>query len=305
STNVSIVSGPTLSNPVGADWSYALTVNFTGGTGFIQFYARLAAGAHLNASSSLIIGSLGKMGQLQVQKPIANLGAPDLSIVKSGPPVAAPSDLVTYTLSYTNGAAGTNSATGVQISDILPPQLLVTTNNIGGGALVGNTIFWDLDSVPPGTSGVVSFQARVDPGLSNQVTTVTLTNVAQILSSENDANSANNSSTYQTIVSSGCLPFSVGYPYASTNPLTSIDFNESEILRGFNTKLVGLGDTIKVWYNDEHALLLGIRRVVVKTATGSTTNDYPLTPLATNPGSATNPAVGTLALAGDQAGTDL
>src|SRR5207249_3673337 len=208
--------------PAGADWSYALTLNYTGGTnGSVQFFARLAAGAHLNTSSSLVIGSLGKMGQLQVQKPIANLGAPDLSIVKSGPAVVAPSDVVTYTLSYTNAAAGTNNATGVQISDILPPQLLVTTNNLGGGSLVGNTIFWDLGTVPPGTSGVVSFQAQIEPALSNQVTTVTFTNFAQIYSSENDSDYADNPSTCQTIVSSGCLPFAVGYPYASSNPLTS------------------------------------------------------------------------------------
>src|SRR5437016_69676 len=115
--NVTIVSGPTLSDPAGADWSYALTLNYTGDTnGSVQFFARLAAGAHLNTSSSLVIGSLGKMGQLQVQKPIANLGAPDLSVVKTGPAVVAPADVVTYALSYKNAAANTNSATGVQIS---------------------------------------------------------------------------------------------------------------------------------------------------------------------------------------------
>src|SRR6266571_210139 len=48
SANVTIVSGPTLSDPAGADWSYSLTINYTGGaSGSVQFFARLAAGAHL------------------------------------------------------------------------------------------------------------------------------------------------------------------------------------------------------------------------------------------------------------------
>src|SRR5205807_1058453 len=98
-----------------------------------------------------------------------------------------------------------------------------------------------------------------------------------------------------------CAGCTVSYPYASTNPLTSIAFNESEILRAFSTNLVSTQDTIKAWYNDEHALLLGVRRVIVKTSNGSTTNDYPVAPLASNPGSVTNPAAGTPALSGDQA----
>jgi hypothetical protein len=97
----------------------------------------------------------------------------------------------------------------------------------------------------------------------------------------------------------------VGYPYTSSNPRTSVAFNESTVLKGFSTNLVGLTDTVKVWYNDEHALVLGVRRVIVNTASGSTTNDYPLSVLSTSPSAVTNPLVGTTALSGDQAGTDL
>src|ERR1051326_5255831 len=96
----------------------------------------------------------------------------------------------------------------------------------------------------------------------------------------------------------------VGYPYTSSNPRTSVAFNESTVLKGFSTNLVGLTDTVKVWYNDEHALVLGVRRVIVNTASGSTTNDYPLSVLSTSPSAVTNPLVGTTALSGDQAGTD-
>src|SRR5439155_534447 len=75
-----------------------------------------------------------------------------------------------------------------------------------------------------------------------------------------------------------CASCLLAYPYVSANPRTSIVFNENEVLRGFSTSIVGQSDTIKVWYSDEHALLLGIRKVIVKTAGGSTTNDYPVTP---------------------------
>jgi uncharacterized protein YegL len=102
-----------------------------------------------------------------------------------------------------------------------------------------------------------------------------------------------------------CAGCAVTYPYASSNPLTSIPFNESDILRAFNTNLLSMQDTIRAWYNDEHALLLGIRQVIVKTSSGSVTNNYSVAALGSVPGSVTNPAVGTSALTGDQAGTDI
>src|SRR5262249_11404330 len=99
------------------------------------------------------------------------------------------------------------------------------------------------------------------------------------------------------------------YPFPSDNPRTSIVFSENEVLRAFGSNNLGPGDTIKMWYNDEHALLLGIRRVIVKSAGGTTTNDYPVTPLGAGCGPAgcrpITRDVGTPADTGDQAGTDL
>src|SRR5438876_4624074 len=97
------------------------------------------------------------------------------------------------------------------------------------------------------------------------------------------------------------------YPFKSTDPRTYVAFNESEVLRAFSPQgtinaLPGL--TIKVWYNDKHALVLGVRRVIVKTFTGTTTTDYPFSALTQNPGGVLNPLVGTTALNGAQAGTD-
>ena len=99
----------------------------------------------------------------------------------------------------------------------------------------------------------------------------------------------------------------LGYPTASAEPRTSVVFNESEVLRAFAPQGVATatpGLTLKLWYNDEHAMVLGVRRVIVKTAQGTTTTDYPVAPLAKNPGAAAAPAVGTTFLDGAQAGTD-
>ncbi len=98
-------------------------------------------------------------------------------------------------------------------------------------------------------------------------------------------------------------PCVLGYPFTSTNPRTSVVFNESEVLRAFQPSVVGPGERLMLFYSDEHALTLGVRRVVVK-GSGAGTTDYPLSPLPSNPGGVLDPQVGTMSLDGDQAGTD-
>jgi len=95
-----------------------------------------------------------------------------------------------------------------------------------------------------------------------------------------------------------------GYPYASSNPLTSTVFNESEVLRMIQPSGTWPNGVVSMFYNDEHALTLGVRSVVVKTASGSTTTDYTVSPLAASPSSVTNPATGTNVLTGNQSGLD-
>ena len=93
----------------------------------------------------------------------------------------------------------------------------------------------------------------------------------------------------------------LGYPFASGNPLTSVDFNESEVLRGFGPNAVGRGGAIRIWYNDEHALTLGIRQI---TNVNGVVRNYNVSPLTSNPGSAAEVQVGATDMTGDQAGTD-
>ena len=113
----------------------------------------------------------------------------------------------------------------------------------------------------------------------------------------------NSSSTVCTPGVTGPVITDCGYPYTSSNPLTSVVFNESTVLKGI-VPTGGAIATVRVFYNDEHALTLGVRRVVVVGATGSTTTDYPVLTLGTAPDNAFYPQVGTTATSGDQAGLD-
>jgi hypothetical protein len=95
-----------------------------------------------------------------------------------------------------------------------------------------------------------------------------------------------------------------GYPATTSNPLTSTVFNENEVFRAIRPAGAWPNGVVQMFYNDEHAMTLGVREVVVKNSSGTTTTDYPVTALATDPGSSTNPLTGTNMLVGDQSGLD-
>jgi len=95
-----------------------------------------------------------------------------------------------------------------------------------------------------------------------------------------------------------------GYPTTTANRLTSTTFNENDVLRAIRPAGSWPNGIVQMFYNDEHALTLGVHRVVVKSSSGTTMTDYPVTPLATDPSSATDPQTGTNALAGDESGLD-
>ena len=159
SANVVFSALPTLSAPPSSStWSYSFTVNILNNqAAYVYFTARMSAGAHLNTGSSLqLSGFPTTMGNLQIHKPAPGPGTPDLMVLKTGPATAKPGDIITYTLSYTNRTTGFNPATGVQLNDILPPEVSVNSSNLpAGGMLVGNTLFWDLPNLPLGAGGQI------------------------------------------------------------------------------------------------------------------------------------------------------
>src|SRR5262249_19851068 len=69
------------------------------------------------------------------------------------------------------------------------------------------------------------------------------------------------------------------YPNATSDPLTNVDFNESDVLAGVSpsdgTTISMANGRLQVFYNDEHALALGVSQVTVKTSGGTTTTNYP------------------------------
>jgi hypothetical protein len=74
----------------------------------------------------------------------------------------------------------------------------------------------------------------------------------------------------------------IGYPFSTAgNTRTSVVFNESETLAGFSLGGTSANPTVQAFYNDEHAMLLGVR-----------TTSFPVSPLNANPGHVANPAVG-------------
>jgi low affinity Fe/Cu permease len=106
----------------------------------------------------------------------------------------------------------------------------------------------------------------------------------------------------------GCQGCAISYPDNSNLPRSAVAFNESDVLRlaepGPSTCGTP-GSQIKLWYNDEHAMILGVRRVIVKTNGTTTTTDYPVTPTPSTAACVTSPLVGTTTGYGDQSGNDL
>jgi hypothetical protein len=102
----------------------------------------------------------------------------------------------------------------------------------------------------------------------------------------------------------------LGYPDNSNLPRSAAIFNESEVLRAFNPNFSiicpGEAPSIKMWYNDEHAMALGVRRVTIKSSAGISSTDYPITPATTSgPATVDNPMVGSMIPSGDQSGNDV
>ncbi len=104
-----------------------------------------------------------------------------------------------------------------------------------------------------------------------------------------------------------CTSCVLGYPDNSNLPRSAVPFNESEVLQAaeLDTSAGANNAVIKAWYGDERALTLGVRRVIVKSASGTTTTDYPITPTPSSPTCVSNPLVGSTVASGDQAPNDV
>jgi hypothetical protein len=91
-----------------------------------------------------------------------------------------------------------------------------------------------------------------------------------------------------------------GYPYASANPLTDILFNESTVLAAIVPSGGYPFASVQLFYNDEHAMTLGVREAVIDGVSTS----FPVSPLTTSPDVVNAPQTGTNLIIGQQAGVD-
>jgi hypothetical protein len=200
----------------------------------------------------------------------------------------------------------------------------LSTSPVTTGTSVNDTA--TLTGATSDAGGTVSYTVFSDAGCSqNPVTAGTVTVSHGLVPNSNALSFANPGTFYWQASYSGdaknrpalsaCtsepLPVygecALGYPDTSST-LSSTVFNESATLRAYAPEIAGPGGTIKVWYNDEHAMTLGVREVDVtklvttrvksgrtyKTVTTkqTTTTDYPVSALTTDPEAVTSPAVG-------------
>ncbi|MFA5976377.1 MAG: putative Ig domain-containing protein [Elusimicrobiota bacterium] len=93
---------------------------------------------------------------------VGSAGTTTIVLQKSATPsTARPGDTITFFIQYQN--TGSGNATNSTITDVVPTGTTLISGTItGGGTISGGTITWNLGTVAGGSSGTVSFQARVN-----------------------------------------------------------------------------------------------------------------------------------------------
>jgi hypothetical protein len=106
---------------------------------------------------------------------------------------------------------------------------------------------------------------------------------------------------------SACMPGMVGpvitecgYPFASSNALTDILFNESTVLAAIVPSGGYPFASIQLFYNDEHAMTLGVHQTVIN----GVSTDFAVSPLMMSPDIVNAPQTGSNLIIGQQAGVD-
>jgi uncharacterized repeat protein (TIGR01451 family) len=178
----------------------------------------------------------------------------------------------TYTIVVTNG--GPSAANNAVVTDPVATGLNKTAaaciGTTGGAACPASTTVALLQGtgviIPTFPAGAtVTF--TVTATVSATGGTVTNNTTVAVPAGTIDPTPGNNtaSDTDQVIPAScflGNPATNQAYPYVdATHPLTNTVFNESMVLKKSEPTIAVAGGTIRMWYNDEHALALGIRQV--------------------------------------------
>jgi uncharacterized repeat protein (TIGR01451 family) len=180
-----------------ANWLWAGTAHLVSG----HVPRRVELRAHGYPDGSVGAGLVGKWdGGLLVSNSTlerrAYQAGVDLAISKTvNPSVAAPGEMVTYTLAFSN--AGTGTATSVVITDQLPISV-TDIQVVNTGAQITRAIpayVWEVDDLPLGQGGEITMSGR----LAEPLKAGTFTNTATI-ACQADSNAGNNSAAVAVTV---------------------------------------------------------------------------------------------------------
>jgi uncharacterized repeat protein (TIGR01451 family) len=179
----------------------------------------------------------------------------DVAMAKSViPRIAAPNQVVTYTLTFTN--TGPHPALGVLITDAIP----ITLNNVSyanaGAAITPTGSFsytWEVTNLAPGQGGVITITGMVTTSVSG---VLDLYNQAEITTTINDPTSLNNiSAISSTIDAESPAPPTLVSPAdgSSTNDNTpTLTWNASPsadaagYLLDLNSAVTDVGDVVNL-----------------------------------------------------------
>jgi uncharacterized repeat protein (TIGR01451 family) len=116
-------------------------------------------------------------------------------IAKSGPATVTAGDRLTYTLVY--GSNGTADAVNSIITDTLPPGTAFVSASPPPSSVSGQTVTWNIGTLPVGATGTITLDVQTDAGLNNGHT---LTNQAQITTTTPGDSPGDNTSSTSTLV---------------------------------------------------------------------------------------------------------
>src|SRR2546426_895241 len=181
---------------------FSARAGFSNGTGApgtsFEISGSAVNGAFLdtNLTTGLIHRSLGsiQLGRFVLQVRTGRVVQADVSITKtaSPDPVSVGSNL-TYTITVTNN--GPDSATGVTVSDPLPPNTTFVSATPSQGSCTGtSTVVCNLGTLANAARATITIVVR-------PTSAGTITNTASVTANEVDPNSANNTATQVTTVS--------------------------------------------------------------------------------------------------------
>jgi large repetitive protein len=170
--------------PAGADTAFSVVVRIPPG----------ATGTLRNAAAVTSLSSDPDPANNRGEVTTSLVGSADLAVSKTGPGGGVPGAQITYTITIDN--LGPSDATGVVVTDSLPPQVTFVSADPAPSSRVGRLLTWNVGSLTEAAPPMnLTLTVEIDVG-----TTGVVTNVARVGASTGDPVTANNRSAWNTSV---------------------------------------------------------------------------------------------------------